>query len=81
MQDDKLRQVVADLKACVRTQALTARASGIQTSDDAINLLFKACAPLPSDLAPEKVGVLPPGLLRIAIRDEWNAFIERTRPR
>ena len=81
VQDDRLRQVVADLKACVRTQAPTARTSGVQTSDDAINFLFKACAPPLSDLAPEKVGVIPPGLLRIAIRDEWNTFMEHTRPR
>ena len=46
VQDDRLRQVVADLKACVRTQAPTARTFlGVQTSDDAINFLFKALRP------------------------------------
>lgn len=80
-ENDRLRQVVSNLKACVRTYAPTAKAAGVETGGDAVNFLIETCSPPPSHLAPEKVGAIPPGLLRGAVRDEWNAFIQDAQPR
>jgi len=80
-QNEKLRQVVSNLKACVRGYAATAQAAGVQTTGDAVDFFIKTCGPSLSDLAPENVGAIPPGMLRIAIRDEWAAFIEETHTR
>jgi len=79
--NEKLRQVVSNLRACVRAYAPTAQAAGVQTTSDAVNFFIKTCSPPLSDLAPENVGAIPPGTLRIAIGDEWTAFIEETRTR
>jgi hypothetical protein len=80
-QSDKLRQIVSNLKACVRTYAPKARAAGVQTSSDAVNFFAKTCGPPLNELAPADVGAIPPGLFRIAISREWDAFIEETRSR
>ncbi|MGJ4923971.1 hypothetical protein ACQR0Y_25165 [Bradyrhizobium oligotrophicum] len=80
-ENDNLRQVVSNLKACVRTYAPTVKAAGFRTADDAVNLFIERCGPRASFLAPENVGAIPPGLLRDAVRDEWSAFIGDAQPR
>jgi hypothetical protein len=75
---DRLGQVISDLKTCVRAHAPTAQAAGVHTASDAINFFGKTCGPPLNDLDPAKIGVLPPGMLRIAIGEEWNAFIQAT---
>jgi hypothetical protein len=79
-QKDELRQVVSNLRACVRTHAPAAQAAGIQTAEEAVGFFRERCSPPAIDLDPAKVGAIPPGLLRVTVREEWVSF-EKTRQR
>jgi hypothetical protein len=79
VENDKLQQIVSNLRACVRANAPTAHAAGVLATSDAVDFFIKMCGTTLNDLT--NVGAVPPGLFRVAIRNEWNAFIEETRPR
>ncbi|KJC59754.1 hypothetical protein UP10_16555 [Bradyrhizobium sp. LTSPM299] len=77
-QDEQLRHVISNLKACVRTHAPAAQAIGIQTIGDAVNYFVEVCnIPMP-DLA--RIGALPPGIIRGTIAREWTALADMARP-
>ena len=78
-QDENLRQVVSRLRSCVRTNAPSAQAAGVQNTSDAVNFLIKTCSPPLSELDPTNIGAVPPGMFRRAIGEEWSAFVEKTR--
>ena len=91
-QNENLNEEISKLRACARAHAPEAQAPGVRTPDEAANYFFKACIPvlglflMGSDLDqkkrldddPKEVGTLTPGIIRIAFREEWAAFIERT---
>lgn len=72
-QNEKLRQVISDLRACVRTHAPRAQAAGIRTTSEAVEFFSGKCGPPLSDLAPADVGTVPPGSFRHAIVEAWTA--------
>jgi hypothetical protein len=80
-QSEKLQQVISDLRTCVRTYAPAAQAAGVQNTNAAVNFFDKTCLtdfsrPL-SDRAPSNLGAVPPGIFRLAIGEEWAAFIKQ----
>ncbi len=79
-QDQGLGQVISKLKECVRTNAHSARAAGMQTTADASDFFFRVCGPPLSDLAQAKIGAVPPGIFRRVVDEEWRAF-EAATPR
>jgi hypothetical protein len=80
-QNEQLRQVISNLKACVRTHTPEAHTAGVQTTGSAINLFIRVCNPPVADLDPIKVGAIPPGIFRVTIGEEWAAFTKGTRTR
>jgi hypothetical protein len=80
-QNEQRRQVISNLKACVRTHAPEAQAAGVQTIGDPVNYFIRVCSPPITDLDPAKVGAIPPGIFRVTIREEWNTITEGTRTR
>ena len=77
-QNEQLRQVISNLKACVRTHAPEAQSVGVAKTDDPINYFIRVCSPPIADLDPARVGAIPPGIFRVAIREEWNAITQGT---
>ena len=85
-QNEQLKQVVSNLRACVRTHAPTAQAAGIKTTGEAVEFFRKMCNPPltlgeNADLGENDVRAIPPGTFRIAIIEEWTTLIEEARPR
>jgi hypothetical protein len=67
--DEKLNEVIAKLRACVRTYAPAAQAAGTQSTRNAINFLMEACLPplRVSDLTnPGTIPSPPPGALSLS---------------
>ena len=77
-QNEKLRQVIFNLRTCVRTSAPTAHAEGVRTMSDAAKFFDKKCGPPASNLAVTDVGTVPPGSFQHAISEEWATFLERS---
>jgi hypothetical protein len=91
-QNENLNQYISKLRACARAHAPEAQAAGVRTPNEAANYFFKVCVLvvglilMGSDVDQKKrldddlkeVGPLPPGIIRIAFREEWAAFIENT---
>lgn len=73
-QNEQLRQVISNLKSCVRTHAAEAQAAGVRASS-AADYFARMCAPS-ADV--ESVGATPLGLFRTTINAEWDAFIKET---
>ena len=46
---------------------------------DAFKFFTDKCDPPLSDLAPTDVGAVPPGIFRLAISEEWVAFVGEKR--
>jgi hypothetical protein len=63
--DDRLKEVVSKLRACVRTYAPSARAAGIQNTGDAINLFIETCTPPISILGNLSAPPARPGMLTL----------------
>lgn len=76
-QNEQLRQVISNLKTCVRMRAPEAQANGADTTADAVEYLIRTCGPRVTEL--ENVGAIPPGIFRITIDEEWAAFVKRER--
>ncbi len=96
-ENEKLNEVLAKLRACVRTYAPAART---QTTRDPLNFLIETCSPPlrasdltspgaspgadPGALSPSDlagVGAIPPGLFRHVVSEEWADIIDPTRAR
>jgi hypothetical protein len=78
-QDQSLGQVISRLRACVQTNAPSARAIGMQTTADASNFFLGVCGPPPNDLG--QIGAVPPGIFRRVVGEEWRAFVDAAVPR
>ena len=78
-QSENLGQVISRLRTCVRTYAPAAQAAGVQMTGDAFKFFTDKCDPPLSDLAPTDVGAVPPGIFRLAISEEWVAFVGEKR--
>jgi hypothetical protein len=90
--NENLNEEISKLRACARAHAPEAQAAGVRTPNEAANYFFKACIPVLGlilmgsdadqkkrlDDDPKEGGALTPGKIRIAFREEWAAFIERT---
>jgi type II secretory pathway pseudopilin PulG len=74
-QNEQLRQVISNLKTCVRMRAPEAQANGVDTTGDAVEYLVRTCSPRVTEL--ENVGAVPPGIFRITIDEECAAFVKR----
>jgi hypothetical protein len=73
-QDQNLQQVISKLRACVQTNASSARMAGLKDTDDTFDFFFEKCGPPVSELDPTRVGAIPPGIFRRAVGEEWRAF-------
>jgi hypothetical protein len=80
-QHEKLDEIIAGLRACVRTHAPEAQATAAKGIGNTVDYLIKVCSPPITDLDPAKVGAVPPGLFRVAITEEWNTIAGETRAR
>jgi hypothetical protein len=80
-QNEKLREIITDLKACVRTHAPEVQEPADKVSGNAVDYFIKVCGPPLGDLDPAKVGAAPPGVLRVTITEEWNTIEGETRTR
>ena len=96
-ENEKLNEVLAKLRACVRTYAPAART---QNARNPLNFLIETCSPplrasdltspgaspdaKPGALSPNDlagVGAIPPGLFRHVVSEEWADIIDPTRAR
>jgi hypothetical protein len=74
---------VSRFRACVRSHAPDAQAAGVRTAEDAARYAMKACMPLvglfldPNASRNAEVEVLPPGIYRAVLREEWGDFVEQ----
>jgi hypothetical protein len=74
--DDPQLALVSGLRACVRSTAPDAYASGIRNDADAIAFFSQRCDSIIRDeLAKAENLAVRPGLFRVVIREEWTAFI------
>lgn len=80
-QHEKLDEVIAGIRACVRAHAPEAQAAAAKGVSDTVDYLMRVCSPPITDLDPAKVGAVPPGILRVAIAEEWNTITGETRTR
>lgn len=87
-QDEKLKQVISNLHACVRANAPDAEAAGIPKSGELIEFFKKRCLPLlvftpGQDVDPSLrgLGALPPGIYPRSILEEWAIWTREARPR
>jgi hypothetical protein len=89
---ENLNEFIFKLRACARAHAPEAQAAGVRRPDEAANYFAKVCIPVLGlfllgsdddqkkklDGDPKEMGALPPGIIRIAFREEWAAFIATT---
>ncbi len=76
---------VSRFRACVRLHAPDAQAAGVRTPEDAASYAMKACMPLfgifldpnASSKAEVLEEVLPPGIFRAVLKEEWRDFVEQ----
>lgn len=76
---------VSRFRACVRLHAPDAQAAEVRTLEDAASYAMKACIPLfgifldpnASSKAEVLEEVLPPGVYRAVLREEWGNFVEQ----
>ncbi|MET4425689.1 hypothetical protein [Bradyrhizobium sp. RT3a] len=80
-QNEKLGEIIAKLKACVRTHAPEVQAPAAKGSGNAVDYFIKVCSPPITDLDPANVGAVPPGIFRVTITEEWDAIAGETRTR
>jgi hypothetical protein len=74
--EDRLQPLVSRLRTCVRSNAARAYASGIRTEADAVAFFRQRCdTTIKDELAKGQDLLVPPGLLRIVMREEWAAFM------
>jgi hypothetical protein len=81
--DGALQQHVSDLRACVQSHAAEVYALGIIATRDAEQILLKKCISLDDLFASIKLSerpttkppVVPPGIYRMTVREEWAAFL------
>lgn len=78
-QNERLDELLAKLRACVRTHVPEAKAAAVKGIGDPVKYFLRVCSPLITDLDPAKVGAVPPGIFRVTITEEWNTITERTR--
>jgi len=71
-QDEKLQQVITDLRYCVRMNAPHAHEVGINSQSKAVKFFFGKCGPRASDLL--EIGSVPVSSFRHAVRVEWITF-------
>lgn len=74
-QNEKLQQLLASYRTCVRTTAPAAYAEGARTTGAAANYFFSKCASPESGFDLTGVGAMPPGSLRYIVIEEWGEFI------
>jgi hypothetical protein len=73
--DDRLQPLISRLRTCVRANASVAYNAGIRTEPEAVAVLVTRCnATTLDELAKAGDLVVPPGLFRGVIRQEWTAF-------
>ncbi|MCS3931216.1 hypothetical protein M2175_006247 [Bradyrhizobium elkanii] len=80
-QNGKLGEIIAKLRACVRTHAPEVQAPAAKGISNAVDYFSEVCSPPITDLDPAKVGAVPPGLFRITITEEWNTIASEKRKR
>lgn len=83
--DGALQQHVSDLRTCVRSHAAEVYALGIRATRDAEELFLNRCGKTTlndlfasiklNELATSKLPAVPPGIFRMAVREEWAAFL------
>lgn len=80
-QNERLAEVIAKLRACVRTRAPDAQASAVKGMGGSVSYFIRVCSPPITDLDPAKVDAVPPGIFRVTIAEEWKIITEETRTR
>jgi hypothetical protein len=80
-QTDNLDEIIAKLRACVRTHAAEAQAAAAKGVGDTVDYFVRVCSPPIIELDPAKVGAVPPGIFRVTITKEWATITGETRTR
>jgi hypothetical protein len=73
--DDRLQPLISSLRTCVRANASAAYNADVRTESEAVAFLVaRSNATILDELAKAGDVVVPPGLFRVVIRQEWTAF-------
>jgi hypothetical protein len=73
--NDSLQPLISSLRTCVRANASAAYNADVRTESEAVAFLVaRSNATILDELAKAGDVVVPPGLFRVVIRQEWTAF-------
>jgi hypothetical protein len=73
-QNERLGEIIAKLRACVRAHAPEVQEPAAKGIGNAIDYFIEVCSPPITSLDPAQVGAVPPGIFRITITEEWNTI-------